>query len=108
MYGTIVTTCCLRWYAWVVSLGGLTLTATLFILYRVDSLGLDPGSLIYGDAFLSEHFVVTKLIACTWWLQNNLTSNAAYINTIICKIHKSIYMTLSPAVNDADPLHPIF
>ena len=45
----------------------LTLTATLFILYRGDSLRLHSGSLIYGDALLSEHFVLTKLIACTWW-----------------------------------------
>ena len=34
-------------------------------------------------------------MACTWWLQHNLTSNATYINIISCKIHKSIYMTLA-------------
>ena len=80
-------------YGLLVCSGGLLILApTLFILYRVDSLGLNPGSLIYGDGFLSEHFVVTKLIACTWWLHNNLTSYATYINTIICKIHNSPYM----------------
>ena len=90
VYGTITTTYCLHWCAPVVC---LTLTATPFIMYKVDSLGLDPGSLIYGDTLLSEHFVVTNLIACTWWLKNHLTSNATYINTIIGKIHKSTYMT---------------
>ena len=44
------------------------MAATLFILYRGDSLRLYSRSLIYGDVLLSEHFVLTKLIACTWWL----------------------------------------
>ena len=87
----LTTTCCLCW-------GGLAGWSayidnnTLYIV-QGDSLGLDPGSLIDGDALPSKHFVVTKLIVFTWWLQNNLTSNVTYINTIICKIPKSAYMT---------------
>ena len=92
-----------------VCLGGLPYmdSNTLYIV-QGDSQGLDPGSLIYGDVLLSEHCVVTKLIACTWWLQNNLSSNATYSNIITCNIHNSTYMTLSSALNDAFPLRLLF
>ena len=78
-----------------VYLGGVPyIDSNILYIVHSDSQGLDPKSLIYGDVLLREHFVVTKFIACTWWLQNNLTSNATCINTLICKIRKSTYMTL--------------